>query len=286
MKNILQEKISRRSFFKCLLTCGCGCLVSRLALGDSQNPPDESKAVSDNPLADRAMLLKTFEDTNDGALQYMTQPYGLDVARRIAKEAKNQFEALLPLIPDLGGVRNIVIRDFPVALWCVAFFRPMKEQGKTPEELGKMIYDLFETELREMPEAARRAEGTKLFIPEHVEKLREWARWTQKREYPANWVAAFVPGDGEEFDYGYDYSECAIVKFLKAHGAHEVAPYVCLNDFIRSRVYETGLRRTKTIAQNDDMCNFRYKKDRPVTQDWHTEIPIIRKRMEESVRAK
>ena len=209
----------------------------------------------------------------------MTQVYGLDVARSIAKEAKQQFEALLPLIPDLGGARNIVIRDFPVALWCVAYFRPMKAHGKTAEELGKMVYDLFETELREMPEAARRSEEAKLFAPEHVNKLKEWARWTQKREYPANWVAVFVPGNGEKFDYGYDYSECAIVKYLKAHEAHEVAPYVCLNDFIRSRAYGTGLRRTKTIAQGDDVCNFRYKKGRPVTQNWYTEIPIIRDRI-------
>ncbi|OGV46347.1 MAG: hypothetical protein A2X46_18595 [Lentisphaerae bacterium GWF2_57_35] len=229
------------------------------------------------------MLLKTFEDTNDGALQYMTQAYGLDVARGIAEEAKRQIEALLPLIPDLGGARNIVIRDFPVALWYVAYFRPMKAHGKTAEELGKMIYDLFETKLRQMPEAARRSEGAKLFLPEHVDKLREWARWTQKREYPANWVASFVPGNGTDCDYGYDYTECAIVNYLKAHGADEVAPYVCLNDFIRSRAYGTGLRRTKTLAQGDDRCDFRYKKNYPVTQDWHTEIPVIRKRMAERI---
>jgi hypothetical protein len=253
--------------------------MSRLVSANSKNPPDETKTVTDNPLADQTMLLKDFQDTNDGALQYMTQLYGLGVARSIAEEAKKQFEALLPLIPDLGGARNVVIRDFPVALWCVAYFRPMKAHGKTATELGKMIYDLFETELRQMPEAGRLSEGAKLFTREHIEKLRQWARWTQKREYPANWVAAFVPGNGVDFDYGYDYSECAIVKYLKAHGADEVAPYVCLNDFIRSQAYGTGLRRTKTLGQGDDVCNFRYKKGRPVIQDWYTEISTIRDRI-------
>ncbi|MDP3981083.1 MAG: L-2-amino-thiazoline-4-carboxylic acid hydrolase [Chlamydiota bacterium] len=273
VKQLLQTKLSRRSFFKCSLAFGCGCLVPQLAFGNSRNSAEAEKTMADNPLADQAMLLKDFRETNDGALQYMTQTYGADVASSIAQEAERQFEALLPLLPELGGAKNIVIRDFPVALWCVAYLRPMKAHGKTAEELGKMIYDMFDMDLRQMPEEAKIAEGAKLFTPEHIDALKGWARWTQKREYPANWVATFVPGNGADFDYGYDYSECAIVKYLKAHGADEVAPYICLNDFIRSEACDTGLRRTKTLAQGDNVCNFRYKKGRPVTQNWSTEIP-------------
>jgi hypothetical protein len=232
--------------------------------------------TQDDPPADPAMLLEEFRKTNAGALQYMTHAYGEDTAGSITAEAENQFRALLPQIPDLGGAGNLVIGDFPVAMWCVAYFRPMKAHGKTAEQLGRMIYDLFENQLRMVSETMRTSECEKLFSRQHIDELKEWAQWTLKKEYPANWVAVFVPGNGVDFDYGYDYSECAIVKYLKSHGADEVAPYVCLNDFIKSRTYGTGLSRTKTLAQGDDVCNFRYKKGRPVNQDWSTEAPIIR----------
>ena len=47
-------------------------------------------------------------------------------------------------------------------------------------------------------------------------------------------------------------------------------------DFDRSRTYGTGLQRTKTIARGDGICNFRFKKDRPVVQNWSTELALIR----------
>lgn len=277
------RKIRRRHFLKYPIAFGCGCLVPQLVLASSPNHPLTPQPTVKDPLADQTMLRKAFQDFNEGAFQYMSQMYNIEVARSISNDAEKQFETLLSSIPDLGSSRNIVINDFPFALWYVAYLRPMKAQGKTAEELGKMIYELFETELCKMSEATRLSEGAQLFTAEYIKKLQEWATWTQKREYPDNWVATFVPGDGSDFDYGYDYSECAIVKYLKAHGAEEVAPYICLNDFIRSRAYGTGLRRTKTIAQGDGICNFRYKKGRLVTQDWDTEIAIIRSRMKPSI---
>ena len=86
-------------------------------------------------------------------------------------------------------------------------------------------------------------------------------------------------GDGTAFDYGYDYTECGVVKYFRAQGAPELAPYFCLNDFPKSAVDGSGLSRTKTIGQGVDLCNFRYKKGRPVLQGWSTEIDLIRSRL-------
>ena len=37
-------------------------------------------------------------------------------------------------------------------------------------------------------------------------------------------------GDGQSFDYGVDYFECAGCKLLKAENAFELAPYICAVD--------------------------------------------------------
>ena len=264
--------ISRREFLFFALAASSCCFLSS-PLGIKLTGAASWGSGENYYQAHRQELLQAFRETNAGAREYLAAKYGEDLARKVCREAAYRFRDLLPQLPEVGGARNRVIQDLPIAGWYAAYYRPMKAQGRTAAELGRMIYDLNARDLAAIPKDKARARGASRFTPVYVQNLRDFCAWTRKREYPGNWVATFVPGDGKNFDYGYDYSECAIVKYLKAQGALEVAPYVCLNDFLRSRTYGTGLHRTQTIAQGDALCNFRYKQGRPVTQDWSTEVP-------------
>lgn len=276
MADLRRKVLSRREFVALALTASACCLLPS-PLGAKFT----ERAWPENPdnyyLAHREELLKAFRETNAGAREYLTAKYGEALARAVCREAAGRFEALLPHFPDVGGARNRIIQNIPIAGWYAAFYGPMRAWGKGAEEVGRLIYDLNAQALAAIPKDQARAQGASQFTPEYVEKLREFCAWTQKREYPGNWVATFVPGDGKEFDYGYDYRECAIVKYLRGQGALDVAPYVCLNDFIQSRTLGTGLSRTQTLAQGDPICNFRYKQGRPVSQDWSTEVPRFRR---------
>ena len=276
MKNLSHERISRRSFLKGSLCAAGGCLLPHLLFAKAEEIAEDAKPKGNYYLLQRKQILKDFNDTNEGANQWLTAKYEEKIASTITDAAKEKFNQLLPLLPDVGGDRNIMIEEIPVIAWYVAYYHPMKSHGIAVEEIGRMIYDLYNISLQQIPRREALAEGAKKFTPEYIARVKKWAAGTQKKEYPPNWVATFVSGEGKDFDYGYDYTECALVKYLNAHGAGEVAPYVCLNDFIRSRTYGTGLRRSKTIAQGDNICNFRYKKGRRVTQDWKTEIQTIR----------
>jgi hypothetical protein len=117
------------------------------------------------------------------------------------------------------------------------------------------------------------------FSPGQFESIKAWARWTQEREFPDNYVAVAVEGDGEAFDFGYDYTECAIIKILRKMGYLELAPYTCFHEYPLSRLDGRGLSRTKTLAWGDDVCDFRFKKGRSCTQFWDGEIDMVRERI-------
>jgi hypothetical protein len=106
---------------------------------------------------------------------------------------------------------------------------------------------------------------------------------TQRFFEVITWVATFREGNAENFDWGYDYSECGAVKLFRSLGAAELAPYMCLNDFVSSTAMGTGLVRTTNLAKGYDRFYFRYKQKRPVLQDWSTEIPRIRSRMKAGI---
>jgi hypothetical protein len=119
---------------------------------------------------------------------------------------------------------------------------------------------MSEAELRAIPVVVRRLIGYLWFSPWFLRRLKKRATESQARTYPGGYVLTFVEGDGHNFDYGIDYTECASCKFLSAQGASELAPYVCAVDRIASEMLGWGLCRTMTIAQGGDTCDFRFKR--------------------------
>lgn len=267
--------ITRRNFLKhsaivSLTLLPCSLIMKKAANASFKSEPNSYYLVH------KKDILDAFQNILAGARQFWTPEFGPERTQIMAQQALALFNKLLPEFPDVGGEKNWDTQFIPVAAYYVAFYKPMKMLGKTAEDVGKLIYQLNKIELESMPKEKTLQEQKKMFSLESLKKMKSWAEWTQKREYPANWVADFISGDGKEFDYGYNYSECALVKYFKSQGAPELAPYVCLNDFLISKAFGSGLQRTKTIAQGDGICNFRYKKHRPVLQDWSTEIATIR----------
>ena len=107
-------------------------------------------------------------------------------------------------------------------------------------------------------------------------KLKLWAEESQKRRYPDDFVLNYVEGDGKTFDFGIDYTECAICKFWRKQGAEEMLPYICLVDFLSSElITKTGLVRSMTLAEGFERCDFRFKRDRKPMNKQKTQFPNL-----------
>ncbi|MBI5518591.1 MAG: L-2-amino-thiazoline-4-carboxylic acid hydrolase [Desulfovibrio sp.] len=270
---------SRRSFLGTGIRLGlagaCACFFPASLLAAQQSPAGLDPARTDG-------LKAEFAGVSMGAEAWLAPRVGALRAGRMAKDSRERFAALIPSIPDLGpGNRNQ--ESLMQAVWLTAITQALREHGLREKEAGRLMYDLCEEEMRRQPAERLRARGQAMFTPQGRQELAAWARDTQKRRHPGDWVGKAVFGEGAGggpagFDLGYDYSECGAVKYFRANGVGAVAPYFCLNDFVLSRAEGTGLSRVHTIAQGDGLCDFRYKKDGPVTQSWDTEVPRFEKR--------
>jgi hypothetical protein len=116
--------------------------------------------------------------------------------------------------------------------------------------------------LAQYPRFLLRLMGRLQFSRLFLNRLQREANETQKQVYPDDFVAEIVMGDGKEFDWGIDFTECAIHKFYKAQNAVELLPYVCKLDYLTSTAFGLGLVRTKTLASGDEKCNPRLKQGR------------------------
>ncbi len=186
----------------------------------------------------------------------------------LTDEFLKEFETIIPRLPFIGGARNLNNRDLVQSSWALAIHRVLLRHGKSLEEVGEFIYQSREALILTFPKVLIHFYGWYRFTSIFKNKSRKFAIETQKREHPNNFVLTYVEGDGKDFDYGYDYSECAILKFFEAQGASELVPYICATDIPVSKALNLGLKRTTTLALGGEKCDFRFKRGQETEEKW------------------
>ncbi len=190
----------------------------------------------------------------------LEKKYGLETSKQIHQQILSEFETLLPKIPYIGGKKNKLSIFLLQSAWALSFYRVIQFHGGTVDDAGELLQCAAEAMFNAVPVFIRHLYGTLLTSKWQHKKMAQAALETQKKQYSQNWVMEFIPGDGQSFDFGYDYTECGIVKFLKAQDATELIPYLCETDFAALRAMGLKLERTETIASGCQRCNFRISK--------------------------
>lgn len=65
----------------------------------------------------------------------------------------------------------------------------------------------------------------------------------------------FIPGKIREFDFGIDFSKCALCKFYDKAGSRDFATIHCAVDFPMSGAFESGFSHKTAISQGDRKAN-------------------------------
>jgi hypothetical protein len=210
-------------------------------------------------LSRKSTLLRRFDKATARIYHVLVSHFGKEHAGILTKEARREYEAIIPQLPYIGPRNPLMIFVIPTG-WHVGLYRVLQKQGWTVEEVGQVIYDMTEAYLQSIPVLVRRLIGYLWFSFLFSKRLKKRAAESQKRKYPGDYVFVYVEGDGKAFDYGIDFLECANCKFLRAMGADELAPYVCAGDKLVSELLDWGLMRTMTIADGHEKCDFRFKR--------------------------
>jgi hypothetical protein len=197
--------------------------------------------------------------------RHLAAAYGKAEGEAIVKESLQRFETLLPDIPYIGGAENKDTQSLCMAAAWLAMYRSLQARGASVEEAARILYLGMVSFIDSIPiRWLMRWQGRRLLSQKRIEKRRRAAEVSQQRRYPDDWVFEIVDGDGQEFDFGVDYTECGIVKYLAREGASELAPYGCWTDYPMMAAMGVRLHRTETIAQGGQRCDFRMSRREPV----------------------
>jgi hypothetical protein len=135
-----------------------------------------------------------------------------------------------------------------------------------------MLLDITRVWYTSYPRPLLRLLGWWEFSGLYARILKREARKSQRHLYPNDFVYHYIEGNGNDFDFGVDYTECAIQKFYHAQDADEFTPYLCRVDYPISEALGLGLVRTGTLAEGSPRCDVRVKRGRPTC--WPSSVRV------------
>lgn len=216
-------------------------------------------------LANKSNIMRQVRFTLRYHRPHFAEAYGKAEGEAIARETLQRFEALLPNIPYIGGDENRNTRALYMTAAWLAMYRSLQARGASVEEAARLIYLGTASFYDSVPMRwLMRWQGRRFLGRKFQDQRRRAGAISQQRRYPDDWVFEVVEGDGHDFDFGVDYTECGVLKYLAREGAPELAPYGCWVDYPLFAAMHLRLDRTETLAQGGRRCDFRMSRRQPV----------------------
>lgn len=204
-------------------------------------------------------LLKQFDQTASLMTDWLVPRYGAAFGDTIYRDARKEYEQLIPEIPHLNGFRARLFNGFlRIAAAELAVYKAMKRHGKTPSEAWEVCHEALRRGLNRVPRWQRWLMRRLMFSRLAKAIVARRSRHQQRGRF-GDFEVEYVAGDADNFHLGVNYVECAILNFMRRHGGDEFAPYVCMSDIALSDALGWGLTRTQTLADGCQYCDFRFK---------------------------
>ncbi len=190
----------------------------------------------------------------------------------LKSKMQQQFEELLPQIPDFGRKQiSQFSTDMVKTALSLAFYRVLKEEGFQLHEIGHIIYGISEAFYGSM-NPIKKFIMRRFYLSSSTHRRAKKAIEQRKLPLdPEDYHCTFVEGDHENLLFGLDYTNCAGLHFLKNQNALELAPYLCLCDYPIYRAIDIGFNRSQNLAIGGTACMFRWYRKYPTEIGWPPE---------------
>ena len=208
----------------------------------------------------KSKLLKDFDTTASLVRDYLVESYGQDFAETLIRDARQEYEQIIPEVPFIEGMRARTLNSFLfITAQEVAAYKAMKKHGKGPSEAWEICHKAIERRMERFPAIKRWFLKRLMHSRFLMRRVRRRAERQEQLKF-GDFEIRYVLGDGSKYDWGVDYVACGNYNLAKTLGAEEFAPYVCMSDIALGNALEWGLIRTQTLADGCESCDFRFKK--------------------------
>ncbi len=220
----------------------------------------------------RKRLFKRLNKSLDIVKTVLSKTFASAEIEKLVEETIQGVDLLLPDVPYIGGKENISLNDFFDAIMMLALFKELRKRNISVRNIGQIMYEIRELQTQSSSKLYKNLMASLMFSSYIKRSYKKKVKKMTEKNYSENWNMEFVEGDGEEFDWGMNYTDCAVHKFYKKHGGEELLPYVCMSDYaLFHGLKNVEFVRTQTLSGGASYCDFRFKKGGSTPRGWPPE---------------
>ena len=166
------------------------------------------------------------------------------------KEIKREYKDIMVRAKDIGS-DNTLLTSYSLAAWFIAMNR--KDSLNPEKNISILEQGLKESKLVKM----FLGDSKGYFSDKKMAWRREWSKKTHEKKYENDWVVDVLE-KSSDYEFGLDYTECGVCKLCNDEGCPQFAKYLCSLDYMLVELIGIKLKRTKTLAEGYDKCDFRF----------------------------
>ena len=173
--------------------------------------------------------------------------------KKVLCKIEEEYKKIMIRAKDIGK-NNMLLSSYSLAAFFIAMNRTTK---LNPEE----NYNILKKGL-EKSKLLKVFLGNEksYFSKKKMEKRRKWSKQTYERKYENDWIVDVIEKT-DDFEFGLDYKECGVCKLCQDEKCFELAKYLCKLDFVLVEIIGIRLKRTKTLAEGFEKCDFRFYRE-------------------------
>ncbi len=222
-------------------------------------------------IATRAKMMREFNAMYKGTRRVLGPYFTESKIDALAVESEKAYRRLFLELPYIGGKKNSETINLIMGAIVLAMIKPLEREKLTRHQIGKIIYDTFVGYFDSRPAIIRRIIGALASSRFFINRMKAQIEKNAQTNYDDNFVIKNVEPDSADFDFGYDYTQCALHTLFEKNGAAEYLRYMCLGDYALFRSLGIGFVRTQTIANGAPRCDFRFKRGGTTVAGWPPE---------------
>lgn len=219
----------------------------------------------------RSRMLREFRAMFKGTRQALSRHFDDQKIAALEAESLAEYNDLLPDLPYIGGRKNEGTINIIMGAIVLAIIRPLEKEELTQREIGEIIYGAFDHYFKARPRLLQLTLGKLAQSGFFIKRLKKQIIDSSRREFEGDFVMELVEPSGGDFDFGYNYTQCALHRLFAEHKAGDYLRYVCLGDYALFRSLGIGFSRGQTIANGAPICDFRFIRQAETVQGWPPE---------------
>jgi hypothetical protein len=185
--------------------------------------------------------------------------------------SEKEYINLFPTLPYIGGRKNSETINVIMGAVVISIVLPLIQEDLTERHIGRIIHSSFVGYFQSRPKWIQMIIGRFVTSNYSLNRMRKRIDENAKAEHEDNFQLENIELAGADFDFGYNYTKCALCKSFADNDVRKYLKYVCLGDYALFKSIGVGFTRTQTIAHGAPICDFRFKRKGENIDAWPPE---------------